>query len=55
MNGKLLFIQNQTKLYDSIILPGYWQRSLDWRRRGWSFARGRRGRPVVTALIFWRL
>jgi len=46
--------RTKPQLYDSTILPGYWQRHLDWRRRSRSFACHRRGRPVTTTLSFWR-
>ena len=55
MNGELFSIQNATQLYDSIILPGYWQRDLDWRRRGRSFARHHRRRPIAATLNFGQL
>ena len=56
MDGKLFSIQNETqKLYDPIILTGYWQRDLDRRRRGRSLARHRSRRPVATTLNFWRI
>jgi uncharacterized membrane-anchored protein YitT (DUF2179 family) len=47
--------KTKPKLYDSIILTGYWQRDLDWRRRGRSFTRHRRCCPIATTLNFWRI
>ena len=55
MNGKLFPFRTKHKLYDSIILPGYWQCYLDWRRRGRSLARHRSGRPIATTLNYWRI
>ena len=40
--------ETKAKIYDSIILPGYWQCDLDWWRRGRPAARHRRCRPIAT-------
>jgi hypothetical protein len=55
MNGKLFPFRTKHKLYDSIIIPGYWQCDLDWWRRSRSLARHRRCRPIATTLNFWRI
>ena len=46
--------RTKAKLYDSIILTGYRQRDLDWRRRGRPPAHHRRRRPVATTLTLGR-
>jgi hypothetical protein len=40
------------KLYDSIVLPGYWQRDLDWRRRGRPFASHHSRSPIAAMMSF---
>ena len=46
--------ERKPTLYDSIMLPDYWQRYLDRRRRSRSLACHRRSRPIATTLTFWR-
>jgi hypothetical protein len=52
MNGKLFPFRTKHKLYDSIIIPGYWQCDLDWRRRGRPLTRHRCRRLIATTLSF---
>jgi hypothetical protein len=50
MNGKLFPFRTKHKLYDSIIIPGYWKCDLDWWRWSRSLARHRRCGASIASL-----